>query len=208
MKLGIMGGTFDPIHRGHLRIARAAMRELDLDRVVFLPDGDPPHKTPAAPGEDRLAMVRAAAARDARFEVSDLELRRGGRTYTVDTLLLLREQRNGAELVYLVGSDTLLLFHTWKEPARVAELCELCAALRPGDSLRAVRQAQEFCLRAYGLRSRLLHFRGPDISSSAVRDACAEGKPIGALVPRAVEAYIRNRRLYGLPPDASPCEAP
>lgn len=197
MRLGIIGGTFDPIHRGHLSIASSALREMNLDRVLFLPDGLPPHKTPAASGKDRLNMVRAAIAGDARFKASNLELERKGRTYTVDTLVILKERHRDTVLFYIIGSDAFLLFSTWREPSKVAALCSMCVILRSGDSKENVKLAQEGYRKAFGLESWLLRCQGPDISSSQVRAAAIAGLPLDGLVPKEVAYYIRTKGLYG-----------
>ena len=195
MTLGILGGTFDPILLGQLVIARAALDELKLDRVLFLPDGDPPHKQPNVSKQDRLLMTRLACAGEPRYEVSDMELCRPGRTYTVDTLLALSAQGE-KDLVYLIGSDTLALVPTWRMARRVAQLCRMAVVLRPGDGRAAVARLQEQLLADYGLQSRLLETVGLNISSSMVRQAIAEGEPVGGLVPAPVAAYIAQRGLY------------
>ena len=197
MAEGIMGGTFDPIHLGHLSIASAALEELKLERVIFLPDGDPPHKRPSCSREDRLAMVRLACADEPRFTVSDMELRRHGRTYTVDTLLALKAQEPSRQLVYLVGSDTFFLFPTWRTAEKVARLCRMAIVLRPGDTPEDVRRAQEAFTQTYGLDSVLLSRPGLDISSSSVREAIKKGLPVENLVPAPVDAYMKLHGLYG-----------
>ena len=171
MRSGLMGGTFDPIHLGHLDIARAALEELKLDRVIFLPDGDPPHKLPCAAGTQRLRMAELACEDNPGFEVSDMELRRPGTTYTVDTLRKLKELRPRDELIYLIGSDTLYLFPTWHTAQDVAKLCRMAVVLRPGDDLTGVINMQQELLQNYGLYSCLLSKPGLPISSSMVRDA-------------------------------------
>lgn len=196
MTTGIMGGTFDPIHLGHLQIARTALQELNLDRVLFLPDGDPPHKVPLSRPEDRLNMVRLACAGEPRCEVSDMELRRGGRTYTVDSLTHLKEKNPGDELCYLVGSDTFFLFPTWRTAEQVARMCSMAVVMRPGDEDSEVRAAQADFLLRYGLKSHLLRGRGLNISSSLVREALKDKKDIAGLVPANVAEYIRQYRLY------------
>ena len=196
MAEGIMGGTFDPIHLGHLRIAGAALEELKLERVIFLPDGDPPHKRPNCSREDRLAMVRLACADEPRFTVSDMELRRRGRTYTVDTLLAIRAQCPGRQLTYLVGSDTFFLFPTWRTAEKVAGLCRMAVVLRPGDTAEDVRKAQDTFKCQFGLDSILLSRPGLDISSSGVRRSLREGLPLEGLVPAQVAGYIRRHGLY------------
>lgn len=196
MRLGIMGGTFDPIHRGHLFIARSAMREARLDRVLFLPDGDPPHKLPGTPGADRLAMVKLAIDNQEGFEASDMELRRQGTTYTVDTLEQLRAQAPDRELFFIVGSDTLKQFPTWKTAWKVATLCRMIIALRPGDSPEETRWLQHKLFADYGLETVLLSEPGPDISSTQVREQLRAGQPTDMLVPVPVADYIRANNLY------------
>lgn len=197
MAEGIMGGTFDPIHLGHVSIASAALEELKLERVIFLPDGDPPHKRPDCSREDRLAMVRLACADEPRFAVSDMELRRQGRTYTVDTLLALKAQCPDRQLVYLVGSDTFFLFPTWRTAEKIARLCRMAIVLRPGDAPDDIRRAQEAFTQTYGLDSILLKKPGLDISSSGVREVVRKGQSVENLVPARVDAYMKLHGLYG-----------
>lgn len=196
MRLGIMGGTFDPVHLGHIHIARAAMREAELGEMLFLPDGDPPHKLPGAKGEDRLEMVRLAIEGLPGFRVSDMELKRQGKTYSVDTLEELLREDPGRELYYIIGSDTLLLFPTWKTAWKVAGLCRMLVAARPGNDLDEIRWYQRKFFAEYGLLSDLLPEPGPDISSTDIRSRVREGKPVSGLVPDQVERYIREKGLY------------
>ena len=196
MKLGIMGGTFDPIHLGHLHVAGAALDEAALDQILFLPDGDPPHKTPNCPAASRLHMVNLAIQGEPRFIASDMEIRRRGRTYTVDSLLALKQEQPRRELVYLIGSDTLFLFPTWRTAEKVAQLCTMLVVLREGDQVKEVRAEQTRLNREYGLVSHLLKARGLPISSSQVREAIRQGHDIKALVPKAVAAFIHENRLY------------
>lgn len=196
MREGILGGTFDPVHLGHLRVARAALQELGLDRVVFLPDGDPPHKLPNCTPQDRLEMVRLACQGEPRFVVSDMELRRQGRTYTVDTLMALRDSDPEAQLTYLIGSDTLYQLPTWRTIHKVTALARMAIVLRPGDERGEVRAKMDEFADTYGLDSVLLKTRGLPLSSSQVRQAVATGQDISALVPPAVARYIRDKGLY------------
>lgn len=193
---GLMGGTFDPIHLGHLFIAQSALDELMLDRVIFLPDGDPPHKRPYAAAEQRLHMVELACEDRPAFEVSDMELRRPGPTYTVDTLRLIKAERPDEELVYLIGSDTLFLFHSWKTAHEVARLCRIAVVLRPGDERGPVARQQEALRQSHGLDSILLSHPGLPISSSLVRKAVAQGSDLSHLLPEKVADYVREQTLY------------
>ena len=196
MRLGIMGGTFDPVHIGHMQIARSAIQEAGLDHVLFLPDGDPPHKTPYASGTDRLMMLRLAIDGEPAFSVSDMELNRPGRTYTVDTLLELKREDPASELFYIIGSDTLYQFPAWKTAQQVAQLCKMLVVLRPGRFLEDVRQEQRRLFAEFGLCSLLLSQTGPDISSSRVRQAVGKGEDIRSLMPSRVFGYIIEKNLY------------
>ena len=196
MRLGIMGGTFDPIHLGHLFVAQAALREAGLDQVLFLPDGDPPHKRPGASGADRLHMVELAIAGQPQYAVSDMELKRPGRTYTVDTMLQLRQENPSRELYYLIGTDTLLQFPAWKTAWKVATLCSMLVVPRPGNKLEEIRWFMHKLHADYGLDSQLLSQTGPDISSTQVRAHIKKGQPLLGLVPVAVADYILKEKLY------------
>ncbi len=196
MKLGIMGGTFDPIHRGHLHMAKTALDEENLDGVLFLPDGDPPHKKPRATPEQRMRMVRLAIRGEKRFMASDMEIRRQGTTYTVDTLLALGGGRDGKELYYIIGSDTLFQIRAWHTAEKVAEMCTLLVVMRGGDSEEDVRGEQARLLAALGVRSRLLRARGLPVSSSMVREKLQKGESVEAFLTEDVRRYIAQRGLY------------
>lgn len=195
MRLGILGGTFDPIHVGHLAAANAAIECAHLDRVLFVPSAQPPHRAAAqAPADDRLAMTRLAVNGEPRFEVSDVEIERGGRSYTVDTLDELRRIHPGDELFLILGWDAARLFRTWHEPERVSALASLVIVDRP-----ALRPPPLSELAGLGLdpaRVIKCHFATPDVSGSALRRAIAAGQPVTGQLPPAVERYIAERHLY------------
>lgn len=198
-ELGIMGGTFNPIHNGHLEIARQAMQGFGLDRVLFLPSGTPPHKHGSSllDREHRFKMVELAVAGQPGFEASDLEVRRPGVTYTVDTLTQLTNLYPNCALYYIVGSDTLFDLHTWREVDRALELCSLVAVPRPGCRREnLVRQALRLRER-FGVMVYLMDEWGPDISSTQIRARVALGEPLEGLVPPAVAEYIEKQHLYG-----------
>lgn len=199
MHIGILGGTFDPIHRGHLKMAKAAADELKLDKVILLPDGDPPHKVPRTLGQRRLDMVRLAAQEDARFEASDMELKRQGKTYTVDTLVAYKALCQECKLMYIVGSDTLKLFPTWRTAEAVAKMCDMAVVLRPGESREEILQVMDHHKQHFNLDSVLLLARGPDISSTRIRRMVAEGEDISSLVTKGVQRYILDHGLYRHP---------
>ena len=199
MRTGILGGTFDPIHSGHLGAAQAAARCADLDRVIFVPSAEPPHRGAAvAPAEDRLVMCQLAVAGDPRFEVSDVEVRRGGRSYTVDTLRELEAAMPDDELYLILGWDAARMLRSWREPDKVAELARIVVVSRPGT---AAPSAED--LAAAGLagdRLLLCLTATPDVSGSALREAIARGETVAGKLPRPVEEYIATHRLY---PDAA-----
>jgi len=197
LKVGILGGTFDPIHLGHLAAARAAMDCAQLDRVVFVPSGTPPHRGPAvASGAQRLEMCRLATAGDSTFEVSDVEIRRGGRSYTADTLRALSRERPHDQLFLVLGWDAARLFSSWREPEEVRRLATIVVVSRP---IGAGSESPDLAtLSAAGLdpeRTVLCVRRTPDISGSALRRAIAHGEPIHDL-PKPVERYIAKHGLY------------
>jgi nicotinate-nucleotide adenylyltransferase len=198
-RLGILGGTFDPIHLGHLVLASFAAEELELDRVLFMPAQTPPHKigdVVSAVG-CRVEMVRRAIEPDPRFELSELDLLGDKPSYTATLLERLRSLEPDASLVFLIGADSLRDFPTWHDPGRILELAQLGVARRPGALIDAPTMDA-----LPGLRERTTVFASPliDISSTAVRTRSAEGKSITWLVPTEVDRYIREHRLYRLAP--------
>jgi nicotinate-nucleotide adenylyltransferase len=190
VKLGVLGGTFDPPHIGHLIAAQEAWRLLGLDRVIFVPAREPPHKRdrPVTPPALRLEMCRAATAGDDRFDVSELELERGGPSYSADTLAALRASHPGSVLYFLLGADQIRELHTWHRPEAVAALARLVAVGRGGDELAEPSIAVPY--------ERITVPR-IDVSSSEVRRRVGAGEPIRYLVPAGVEAVIRRAGVYG-----------
>lgn len=196
MKIGILGGTLDPVHNGHIEIALAAMKALGLDGVALMPSGDPPHKSRATDKWDRLRMAELAASAHEGLFASDAEIRRTGRTYTVDTLSALAVERPDVEWTYILGADALYKLDSWKEFRRVARLCAFAGVSRPGcdeDLARLRAQAIRTC---YQTRVDLLPVSGPALSSTAIRRQVAEGRDIAGCVPPAVADYIRRKGLY------------
>jgi nicotinate-nucleotide adenylyltransferase len=197
--VGILGGTFNPPHVGHLVMVLEALDQLDLDRVLLMPVARPPHKEALAdPGADvRLELCRLAIAGEERVEVSALEIERGGASYTVDTLRALHERDPEHDLTFIVGGDMAYSLPTWREPEAVLELARLAVAER--DGLRREDLAER--LEPLHSGDRVVFFDMPriDLSSSAVRDRVAAGRPIRYLVPDAVVDAIRARSLYRQP---------
>ena len=197
MRLGLLGGTFDPVHRGHLALARAARDELGLDEVLFLPAGQPWRKAGQmiASNEHRLAMLRRALEGEAAFQVSRLELERPGPSYTADTLEALRDDRPEDELFFLLGEDALMDLPNWERPRRIPELARLAVARRADSSPEALEEAER---RLPGLGERVVWLKMSVVAVSAteIRERVREGQPIGGLVPATVEEYIRKQGLY------------
>lgn len=192
MKLGVFGGTFDPPHVGHLIVAQDAFTALRLDRVLFVPAAAPPHKhgRVAAPAEFRLAMLRAAIGADSRFAVEELELRRAGPSYTVDTLRALHADHPEAELFFLLGADQFREFHTWRDPAEIARLARPVVLSRGGrEDVGAV----------IDLPYQTLAVTRIDVSATEVRERVAARAPIRYLVPAGVEEIIQREGLYQRP---------
>ncbi|WP_029609345.1 nicotinate-nucleotide adenylyltransferase [Neisseria lactamica] len=197
-KIGLFGGTFDPIHNGHLHIARAFADEIGLDTVVFLPAGDPYHKdAAAASAADRLAMIEAATAEDARFAVSDCDIVRHGATYTFDTVQIFRQQFPSAQLWWLMGSDSLMKLHTWKKWQMLVRQTHIAVALRQGGSLKhAPHRLHAWLGNALQDGSvRILSAPMHNVSSTEIRrNLSAAGVSDG--IPPAAARYIREHRLY------------
>lgn len=197
--IGILGGTFNPPHIGHLVMAQEALAQLDVDRILLMPVANPPHKEALAdPGSDvRLELCRLAVAGEERVEVSDLEIERGGASYTVDTLKALHERDPEHALTFIVGGDMAYSLPSWREPEAVLELARLAVAER--DGLRR----EDIAHRLEPLHSgdRVVFFDMPriDLSSSAVRERIAAGRPIRYLVPEPVIDAIRAQSLYRQP---------
>ena len=198
MKLGVLGGTFDPPHAGHLRLAEVAIEHLALDKLLFVPAGEPWRKAgrPLTPAEQRLEMTVLAVDSLPRMDVSTLELDRPGPSYTVDTLAaLLARYGVDTELFLVLGQDALLDMPNWKEPHRIVALAWLAAALRsPGRDLDLTELERAIP----GITKRLivLPMSFVDVSATAVREWARQGVSLDGLVPPAVEAYIKEHALY------------
>lgn len=199
LKIGISGGTFDPIHIGHLVIAEQAREKMGLDRVLFIPSGNPPHKRDieVTAAEDRYNMVQKAIEGNPYFEASRMEIDRGGYTYTVDTLRELRRiYGENALLYFIIGADILWDLPGWKEQRQVFSLCEFIAVLRPGYDRQAFSGQVELLQHEYGA---VIHWIGApliDVSSTMLREKVSLGQSIRYLVPEAVENEINTKGLY------------
>ncbi len=199
-RLGVLGGTFDPIHLGHLQAARAARAAHSLSRVLLVPAAEPPHKRgEAAAARHRLSMARIAAAAEPGLEASAIEVERGGISYTVDTLSQIARAHPGAELFFIIGEDTVPELPLWKDSPRVFELARIVTVNRPGPRRRFERAL--FPRVAAGVLERCERDRvvmePADIASRDIRRAILAGEPFEHLVPAGVGEYIRKQKLYG-----------
>ena len=196
-RVGLLGGSFNPVHYGHLHLARAALDSGCVDRVLFLPSGNPPHKHDGLVDKQcRYEMVELALTDETGMEVSREEIDRPGVIYTVDTLRRLHAQMPQSELIYLIGADTLRLLDTWRRIDEVIGVCGFLVMLRPGeDDAEAARYAQVW--RSRGARIDFLAAGKMEISSTQIRAAAASGEPLTDEVPLLVEGYIRSHGLYG-----------
>lgn len=201
-RIGLMGGTFDPIHYGHLVIAEEVRVALDLAEMLFIPTGQPPHKPGRVitPAEQRLAMLELAIASNPHFTISLIEMDRPGLSYMVDTLRLLRAQMGSdVELSFVIGWDSLEELHTWHDPQGIlAQLDTLVAVGRPGYMDEGEYNDTQLETRLPGISQRLHVVQAPrfSISSTDLRQRIAQGKPIKYQVPEAVEQYIFTHGLY------------
>lgn len=215
-RIGILGGTFNPVHEGHLAAAEEVRERLQLERVLFIPAFIPPHKVEDLPSAaQRLEMVRLAVSGNSCFEASDIELRRGGRSFTIDTIAELREITPAAELFFLAGIDSFLEIKTWKEWQRLLSLCTFVVLSREGylfadlertglfgtksDVLAALdeRRTSMATLDAGGATVVLMRIPFFEISSTDIRDRLRQHRSIKYLLPEQVEGYIIENKLYG-----------
>jgi nicotinate-nucleotide adenylyltransferase len=195
-RIGVLGGTFDPVHNGHLHIGDALRTALDLDGVLWVPAGRPPHKSDqiVSSDKDRLAMLDLALAGSAIDEISTIDINRSGPSYTADTLEILTERFPTARLFFLMGEDSLRDLSTWHHPERILRVAELAVAGRPGVDTDL--QSLEFQVPGVRKRVHVVPTEEMAISSSDIRRRVRENQSIRGLVPASVEAYIQNHGLY------------
>jgi len=189
--LGVLGGTFDPIHMGHLVLTEQVREKFQLERVIFIPSASPPHKTEQklSLAEDRFEMTKLALEGSPFFFVSDIELKREGLSYTVETLRELKELYKDSEIYFLTGSDVLNEITTWKDPEEIYKLAKIVIGVRPGfDKFDPENH--------FAKKSIIINITGIDISSTQIREKVRKGESIKYLVPSKVEEYIRKRNLY------------
>ena len=197
-RLGIIGGTFDPIHFGHLLAAECAREAFELQRVIFMPSARPPHKDldKVLDSEYRFHMVEAAIKDHPAFEVSSLELERKGLSYTVDTLDYYLSELPGTKIFFIIGVDALRIINTWKDVDRVVGLCEFIVVTRPGYSLEPAESCYQDLPLVLWEHAHYLEIPGINISSTEIRQRVGDGKSIRYLLPDAVATYIRENHLY------------
>lgn len=198
-RLGLLGGTFDPVHIAHLHIAACALHGLALDEVRFIPAGSPPHKPgrPISDPADRVRMLELATAGTAGFVIDPIDLRGDEPSYTSELLERIQAAEPGADLWFIIGADSLAELHTWHQPERVARLARLAVAARPGWSVEDALASSP----VPGLRHRVdaISTAAVDLSASVLRERVASGLPVDWLVPKPVLRYIDDHALYSRP---------
>ncbi|MCH5352753.1 MAG: nicotinate (nicotinamide) nucleotide adenylyltransferase [Acutalibacter sp.] len=201
MKIGIYGGTFNPIHLGHLHILQEFIRRLKLSKVLLIPTHVPPHKQShnLASGEERVTMCKIAAAEitEATVEVSTIELEREGKSYTAETLQELTRQYPHDEFYLLMGEDMFLTIHQWYQPETIFSLATVCGSPRSEDGLQKLYRQRDFLEKEYGARCIVEDISYFPASSTEVRELARRGESLSHLVPGAVENYIKAHGLYG-----------
>ena len=196
MRIGILGGIFNPVHNGHLQLASGALAQLGLDQILWVPAHLPPHR-PLAPGastEAREAMVKLAIAEEPRYQLSRVELDRPGPSYAIETLNILRSERPEVSWIFLVGSDAASGLSEWKSSAELLQKIQFVVVPRAGESLKLdAKQRASF---PGGIKLSVLKVQTDRVSASEVRSACKKGKSIASWVPKSVGRYIEEHKLY------------
>lgn len=198
-RIGIMGGTFDPIHIGHLILGEAAYEQFQLDRVLFMPAGNPPHKKnreDRATNEQRIEMVKRAIVSNPHFELSLCEMNQNGYTYTYRTLETLRQQNPDTDYYFILGADSLYDFDEWREPARIMNACTILVATRNHTSHERLNERIRFLEEKYHGSIQKLDSLNIDISSEQIRSWITEGRTFAYYVPDDVISYIRENNIY------------
>jgi len=188
MRIGLLGGTFDPIHSGHLYLARKVLKKLSLDKIIFIPTHLPPHKIDVkiTPARHRYNMLRLAIAGNKRFKASDIEIKRRGRSYSVETLRQVRKRYgDSTEIFFITGSDSLQELDKWKDLRGILRLCSFVVVKRPSFPIKSL--SPTFIA---------LRIDAKDISSTGIRNRVREGSAINKMVPKKVRDYIKRHKLY------------
>ena len=197
-KIGIMGGTFNPIHMAHLMLAEQAYEQFQLDKILFMPTKKPPHKSlkEIISDEHRINMILKAIEGNPHFELSTLELQREGTTYTVDTLTYLRSLNKDEEYYFIIGGDSLFDIESWKEPSRVFQLSHILASNRNQVNETELKNQMTKLMEQYNAKIELIQIPTIEISSHEIRQRCKSEKSIRYFVPYAVYRYILEHELY------------
>lgn len=197
-RVAILGGTFDPIHLGHLAAAQGVLHLAGVEQVIFMPNRQPPHKVGQAvtPALHRIAMVRLAIAGNPAFALSDLELRREGPSYTIETVRALQAERPDWQAAFIIGMDSLLEIRTWREYEALLQMTDWLVVARPGYDTARGRQLLAELGPRLSARVRLLEIPGVAVSSTVLRHLAAQGYPLRYLVPDEVAEYVEAHRLY------------
>ncbi|MBQ5321732.1 MAG: nicotinate (nicotinamide) nucleotide adenylyltransferase [Oscillospiraceae bacterium] len=196
-KLGILGGTFNPVHNGHIYLAKSFMEKLSLDKILLIPDALPPHKdfSKEAADEDRLNMLSLAAKDIPFLSVCDWEIKKGGKSYTYFTLLEMKKQNPESEIYFLVGSDMFLSLESWFNYPEIMNMATFCAVARNKEDI-ALLQAKKEYFSSLGFKTEILKTEPLEISSTEIREKIKKSENINELLPEAVAEYIRERKLY------------
>ena len=200
MKIGLLGGTFDPVHNGHYAVAENALRHLNLDKVIFIPCGIPPHKPPweITPAHIRLQMVWSVAKENPLFECSDYEIKSKKPSYSIDTVRFFLKRIEKKDLFFIIGADSLYDLHTWKDIDGLVRLCQIAVVVRKGFCLKDItardthlsEETFHECLK------QVIEMKPVDLSSTEIRRKVAAGESIHQLVPECIESFISTRGLY------------
>lgn len=197
IKIGIMGGTFDPIHYAHLATAEFIRDSYKLDKILFIPSGNPPHKKHKVTYKyDRYNMVLLSTVNNENFIVSDIEIKRNEKTYTIDTLKYLKEKYKNSEIYFITGADAICDIETWKDVEGNFKLAKFIAATRPGISLLKYNEKIRELKDKYRANIENVYVPSLDISSTYIREQLYKNKTIRYLVPDLVQEYIYNKQLY------------
>lgn len=198
MRIGMFGGSFNPIHNGHIQLIKGIISELNLDKLLVVPSFLPPHKlveSPVSP-QDRIAMCKLCVSDIPKAEISDMEIKRGGKSYTYETLQELHSIYPADDLFLIMGADMFLSIETWKNPEIIFKLATICGVPRKGVGGRQELIDRETFLKSIGAETKVLNLTLPEVSSSEIREFAKNGKSIDRLVPAQVENYILEKGLY------------
>lgn len=198
-KVGIMGGTFNPIHLAHTEMAKVCLRQQDLDKILFMPSKNPPHKKDKSilPENERAVMVKLAVSEYDKFVFSDFELQRKGTTYTADTLRLLQEENQDDNYYFIMGADSLLYLDKWYRPQEILKRAVILAIGRDGSTPDELKEKRKELIKQYDKADiRFVHMRQMDISSSMIREGIAHGENMEKYLDKEVWNYINANGLY------------